>query len=69
MQYVLQHRELGTRHCASDVRCSEQRGSKMQQVCFGMPRSRNPTSGATNPAWPRGTGRQERAGLGCALVG
>ena len=28
MQYVLERRELGTRQCASDVRRSEQRGSK-----------------------------------------
>ena len=39
-----------------------------QQVCFAKPRSRNPTSGAANPAWPRGAGRQERAGLGGARV-
>ena len=45
MQYVLERRELGTRQCASDVRRSEQRGSKcaLQSHAQETPPAAQPT--------------------------
>ena len=59
MQYVLQRRGAG--HQSVRQRRTAPRAA-WQQVCFAKPRSKNPTSGAANPASPGAQGGRSALG-------